>query len=95
MAKVLITKSKLDSLAQHINAKAGTSGTKTIAQMQETVDGITEMHPQAKSVTPTFSSQQVTPDEGYNCLSQVQVAPIPVRQVENDAGGITLIIGEA
>lgn len=39
--KVVVTKSKLDSLAQHINAKAGTTGTKTIAQMQNTVDGIT------------------------------------------------------
>lgn len=40
MAKVVVTKSKLDSLAQHINTKAGTTGAKTIAQMQETVDGI-------------------------------------------------------
>lgn len=41
MAKVVVTKSKLDNLAQHINAKAGTSGAKTIAQMQEAVDSIT------------------------------------------------------
>lgn len=41
MAKVVVTKSKLDSLAQHINTKAGTTGAKTIAQMQATVDGIT------------------------------------------------------
>lgn len=40
MAKVVVTKSKLDSLAQHINSKAGTTGAKTIAQMQATVDGI-------------------------------------------------------
>ena len=40
MAKVVVTKSKLDSLAQHINTKAGTTGSKTIAQMQATVDGI-------------------------------------------------------
>lgn len=40
MAKVVVTKSKLDSLAQHINTKAGTTGAKTIAQMQEAVDGI-------------------------------------------------------
>ena len=41
MAKVSATKSLLDSLAQHINTKAGTTGAKTIAQMQATVDGIT------------------------------------------------------
>ena len=40
MAKVVVTKGKLDSLAQHINTKAGTTGAKTIAQMQATVDGI-------------------------------------------------------
>ena len=40
-SEVVVTKSKLDSLARHINAKAGTTGTKTIAQMQATVDGIT------------------------------------------------------
>lgn len=40
MAKVVVTKSKLDSLAQHINTKAGTTGAKTIAQMQTAVDGI-------------------------------------------------------
>lgn len=40
MAKVVVTKSKLDSLAQHINTKAGTTGSKTIAQMQTAVDGI-------------------------------------------------------
>ena len=41
MDKVVVTKNKLDALAQHINAKAGTSGAKTIAQMQAAVDGIT------------------------------------------------------
>ena len=40
MAKVVVTKSKLDSLAQHINTKAGTTGAKNIAQMQSAVDGI-------------------------------------------------------
>lgn len=51
MAKVVVTKSKLDALAQHINAKAGTSGAKTIAQMQAAVDGITS------SASPTTYSQ--------------------------------------
>lgn len=58
-----------------------------------TMSGSENMKPQAKTVAPTFSVQQVTPDEGYNCLSQVKVTAIPVSQVENDAGGITLTVG--
>ena len=40
MDKVVVTKNKLDALAQRINAKAGTSGAKTLTQMQSAVDGI-------------------------------------------------------
>lgn len=38
--KLVITKSLLDDLAQSINAKSGSTGAKTIAQMQATVEGI-------------------------------------------------------
>lgn len=58
-----------------------------------TMSGSENMKPQPKTVTPTFSSQQIIPDEGYNCLSQVRVEAIPVSQIENDAGGITLTVG--
>lgn len=51
------------------------------------------MKPQAKTVTPTFSQQVVSPDESYNCLSQVTVGAIPVAYVDNAAGGQTLTIG--
>ena len=42
MDKVVVTKNKLDALAQHINAKAGTSGAKTLTQMKSAVDGISK-----------------------------------------------------
>lgn len=48
---------------------------------------------QSKDVTPTTSEQLVLPDEGYNYLSQVKVSPIPYKESENAAGGLTIVIG--
>lgn len=48
---------------------------------------------QTKSVTPTMSAQTVLPDEGYDYLSQVSVAAIPVNYSDNAAGGQTCTIG--
>lgn len=48
---------------------------------------------QTKSVTPTMSVQTVLPDEGYDYLSQVSVAAIPVNYSDNSAGGQTCTIG--
>lgn len=48
---------------------------------------------QSKTVTPTASSQTVTPDTGYNYLSQVTVNAIPYTETDNSAGGKTITIG--
>ena len=48
---------------------------------------------QTKSVTPTMSAQTVLPDEGFDYLSQVSVAAIPVNYSDNSAGGQTCTIG--
>lgn len=48
---------------------------------------------QAKNVTPTWSSQTILPDSGYDYLSQVTVAAIPRTDTDNAAGGITVTIG--
>ena len=48
---------------------------------------------QTKSVTPTMAVQTVLPDEGYDYLSQVSVAAIPVNYSDNSAGGQTCTIG--
>lgn len=57
------------------------------------MSGNEDMKPQAKTVTPTFTPQVVSPDASYNCLSQVTVEAIPVAYVDNAAGGQTLTIG--
>lgn len=66
MDKVVITKSKLDSLAQHINTRAGTTGAKTIAQMQATVDGIS---------TKTSVTWHQCPEAVRNYLANVTYDP--------------------
>lgn len=48
---------------------------------------------QAKSATPSFSTQTITPDSGYDYLSQVSIAAIPVTYTNNSAGGKTVTIG--
>ena len=46
------------------------------------MDSTEGMKPQAKSVTPTESQQVITPDSGYNALSQVTVGAIPSTHIK-------------
>lgn len=67
----------------------------TILGVEGSMSGSEGMAPQAKTVTPSFSSQVIAPDTGYNCLSQVTVAAITVTYSDNAAGGKTVTIGSA
>lgn len=48
---------------------------------------------QQKTVTPSNVQQTVTPDSGYDYLSQVTVQAIPYSEQSNSAGGTTVTIG--
>ena len=71
------------------NIKAGV----TILGVTGNVSPASGVTAQAKSATPTFSQQVVTPDSGYDYLSQVTVAAIPYTETQNAAGGVTVTIG--
>jgi hypothetical protein len=92
MAKVVITKSKLDNLATVVSEKAGVATPLTIDQMSAAVQGI-EIDGggtptlQSKTATPTESQQTITPDIGYDGLSQVIVNPISVSTLSATANG--------
>ena len=65
----------------------------TVLGVQGSMSGSEDMKAQTKTVTPSASQQQVLPDVGYNCLSEVTVKAIPYTESENSAGGKTVTIG--
>ena len=65
----------------------------TVLGVAGTMSGNEGVKAQAKSATPTFVQQEILPDEGYNCLSSVTVAAIPVSYTDNEQGGQTLKVG--
>lgn len=48
---------------------------------------------QSKNATPSWSQQTIQPDTGYDYLSAVTVAAIPISYSDNSAGGVTVTIG--
>ncbi len=48
---------------------------------------------QSKNATPSWSAQTIQPDVGFDYLSSVTVASIPIVYSDNSAGGQTVTIG--
>ena len=67
----------------------------TILGVEGTMSGSESVVAQARSVTPKFTQQVISPEDGYTHLSQVTVYPITVSYSDNSAGGKTVTIGAA
>ena len=65
----------------------------TVLGVTGTMSGTEGAKAQAKTVTPSLTQKTVTPDTGYNYLSQVVVSAIPVVRADNTSGGQTVTIG--
>ena len=65
----------------------------TVLGVTGTMSGTEGAKAQAKTVTPSLAQKTVTPDTGYNYLSQVVVSAIPVVRADNTSGGQTVTIG--
>ena len=91
MAQVLITDTKLNNLANAVASKAEISTPLTIQQMIDAVNGLDTggvyLNLQSKTISPTSSSQTITPDSGYNGLSSVTVNPVNSTTLNVSANG--------
>ena len=67
----------------------------TILGVEGTMNGSESVVAQARTVTPKFTQQVISPEDGYTHLSQVTVYPITVSYSDNSAGGKTVTIGAA
>lgn len=65
----------------------------TILGVEGTMSGSEDVNAQFKTVIPSATAQTVTPDTGYNYLTQVTVNAIPYSESDNSAGGVTVTIG--
>ena len=65
----------------------------TVLGITGTMSGTEGAKAQAKTVTHSLTQKTVTPDTGYNYLSQVVVSAIPVVRADNTSGGQTVTIG--
>lgn len=65
----------------------------TILGVEGTMSGSEGVVAQAKTATPSWAQQVISPDSGYTHLSQVTVAAIPITYADNAAGGKTVTIG--
>ena len=82
MAKVSVTREKLDTLAEAVGAKSGEAIPLTIDEMTSAVLSIPEINNvDFQVVTPTESAQLIVPTGSYTGLTGVGVEAIPSNYI--------------
>lgn len=64
----------------------------TILGVVGTMSGSEDVHAQARVATPSTAVQTITPETGYNYLTQVTIYEIPYAEADNPQGGVTVTI---
>ena len=64
----------------------------TVLGITGTMSGSEDVHATTSIITPTTSTQVVTPPTGYNYFTQFTVNAIPYEETDNAAGGKTATI---
>lgn len=85
---VNLNSSDLAKVTNPANIKAGVE----IGGITGTYSG-EAINVQSRTATPSTSQQVITPETGYDYLSQVTVLAIPYVETDNAAGGKTVTIG--
>jgi len=65
----------------------------SVLGIEGTMSGSEDVNAQTRTVTPSATAQTVTPEPGYNYLTQVTIDGIPYQESDNSAGGVTVTIG--
>lgn len=85
---VNLNSSDLQKVTNPANIKAGVE----IGGITGTYSG-ESVNVQSRTATPSTTQQVITPQTGYDYLSQVTVYAIPYVETDNSAGGKTVTIG--
>lgn len=64
----------------------------TVLGITGTMSGSEDVHATTSTITPSITTQIITPPSGYNYFTQYTVNAIPYTEIDNEQGGKTVTI---